>query len=697
MGKMTISAEEAKAMAKMTKEEWQKLQEGMDVKYPKPAYMANPRPAGERGAYRDETYALVTRWHADTQLSYRPHAKAPGSKSHVRYEWYMKATTVGEALKLGSYPIDWCYDYEHGFIQVAPDADIRDEPIDMSKVEDESTLTDVDVAIYRWYRRELATQLGLNYKDLGVALGSGETTLMRAHRLVAQREARKRLEAARSEGRRITNEEVNRTLHEWAFARNTTRQNVLPNGQNWVWSDTLGLLRDRTGDIHLTPATKSYPEVVELLTKWLKDRLPAEAAKKFVFTSLNLNCNYAARIHRDGNNFGPSMIAAFGDFSGGELNYWPEDDKGLELEDLPADKSVSLKLGSGLALFNGNSAHSVNDFEGSRYSVVYFTLGCHAKCPPDTRDELIKMGVPFPAKDEEPRNLLRGPRGYGDSAKRKPATPQAQSELPAVRYWSYEELESQEFVPEPYTPMKELTSGAALKEELEERGRKRKERAAERKQKQEEKAKAKESGAEQEKKPKRLIVPARAPKKTAATAGAKKKLGSAIKGVKKSFLKAKISSAKGPVAKTSPPVNGSAVKVPCGKAKVSAAKGQAAKDATVAKKAASGKGGISSAKGQAAKGAPPQAAKAAKKSIAKTPKVAAGSGELPSEDAILVRGEKVSNTEYIANRVNKLAGKRVGQLLGKFVYVNASGIEKTYGTADLRYDLQRGLVAVKKK
>ena len=24
------------------------------------------------------------------------------------------ASKVGEALKLGSYPIDWCFDYEHG-------------------------------------------------------------------------------------------------------------------------------------------------------------------------------------------------------------------------------------------------------------------------------------------------------------------------------------------------------------------------------------------------------------------------------------------------------------------------------------------------------------------------------------------------------------------------------------------------------
>ena len=28
-----------------------------------------------------------------------------------------QAKTVGQSLALGSYPIDWIYDYEHGFIK----------------------------------------------------------------------------------------------------------------------------------------------------------------------------------------------------------------------------------------------------------------------------------------------------------------------------------------------------------------------------------------------------------------------------------------------------------------------------------------------------------------------------------------------------------------------------------------------------
>ena len=81
----------------------------------------------------------------------------------------------------------------------------------------------------------------------------------------------------------------------------------------------MGLVRDRVGSVHITAATTLYPAVTRIRTRWLRDRLPEEAAG-FKLASLNLNSNYAGRLHRDSNNFGPSMIRAFGAFSGGELN-----------------------------------------------------------------------------------------------------------------------------------------------------------------------------------------------------------------------------------------------------------------------------------------------------------------------------------------------------------------------------------------
>ncbi|CAE7389076.1 unnamed protein product, partial [Symbiodinium necroappetens] len=140
--------------------------------WPKPDYMQEKIEAkavrdGGQGAYRDRTYEIVTRWTQHTKIEYRPHAKAPGSKSHIRYEKYSKAKTVGQALKLGSYPIDWCFDYEHGFIKVVG-GNIRDEPIDKSMVDDDSQLTAVDKAIMNWYMRELAKRCGLRVADLRI-------------------------------------------------------------------------------------------------------------------------------------------------------------------------------------------------------------------------------------------------------------------------------------------------------------------------------------------------------------------------------------------------------------------------------------------------------------------------------------------------------------------------------------------------
>merc|ERR1719254_42507 len=107
-------------------------------------------------AFKDETFARVTCWTADTQIKYRPHAKAPGSKSHIRYEAYSQAKTIGEALRLGTYPSDWCWDYERGFLKVTGGR-ILEEPLDSNELKEGRTksgkkITEVDEAIHTWYK-----------------------------------------------------------------------------------------------------------------------------------------------------------------------------------------------------------------------------------------------------------------------------------------------------------------------------------------------------------------------------------------------------------------------------------------------------------------------------------------------------------------------------------------------------------------
>lgn len=208
-------------------------------------------------------------------------------------------------------------------------------------------------------------------------------------------------------------------------------------GQTWVFSDTLGLLRDRQGDIHLTAPTRRYPQVAELLMRWLTDRLPPET-KNFACTSINVNCNYAAATHRDNGNFGPSFIKAFGDFSGGQLYYWPEDSGGSKVQTLPQAEREVLDLQKNLVLFNGNCAHGVQPFCGARYSLVYFTLGSHAEATAEDRTRMDKLGFPMPTKRQDPYELLRPPKGYG--SKRISETPAKNGKKHAYRCFADETL-----------------------------------------------------------------------------------------------------------------------------------------------------------------------------------------------------------------------------------------------------------------
>lgn len=432
--------EEAKTAAKMTKAQWDTFQTAKyQATWPKPDYMQEKKPLvrvgdGGEGAYRDDTYAIVTRWTESTKIQYRPHAKAPGSKSHIRYEKYAKATTVGQSLKLGSWPRDWCYDYEHGFIKVVGGT-VRDEPIDVSQVDDPSQLTEVDKALLQWYKRDLAKKFGLSLQDLTVEGGQGETLMLRAHRMAANRHAAQALAAAEKEGRAVQEAEVESTLSLWGFARNAARQNVFPDGRDWVWSDNIGLVRDRIGSIHLTFATHRYPAVVKILSRYLTDRLPAEVAD-FRFTSMNLNCNYAAKRHRDGNNFGPSIIKAFGDFQSGELCVFPNDDKSRGLDNLPKEDRIECCIKDNLVMFNGNSAHEVNDFVGKRFSVVYFTASCHARATEEDKATLADLGVPFPNADQDPHECLVPPEGYKNKLANKPGQIPKQ-----LRVWPVAELD----------------------------------------------------------------------------------------------------------------------------------------------------------------------------------------------------------------------------------------------------------------
>ena len=237
----------------------------------------------------------------------------------------------------------------------------------------------------------------------------------------------------------ISDSHILAVLSQWKFRPNKARLNVIPAGSEFVYSDTLGLVCDRRGVVCVDAATRKYPlvdpkrtylvssslrplcanvqrsvkfglgplrlyssiarypNVFRLLCAWLKCRRPASLLMDFPFTSISVNHNYAAKIHRDGHNAGVSLTRCFGDFErGGELTYWPDDDGRKLLEDLRENRSVTVDTRNNFTLFDGRRAHRVAAFTGGdRYSLVFFSVQSWATGP---RDELPE-GTTYPTDD----------------------------------------------------------------------------------------------------------------------------------------------------------------------------------------------------------------------------------------------------------------------------------------------------------
>ncbi|CAK0858732.1 unnamed protein product [Prorocentrum cordatum] len=423
--------------------------------------------AGKKSTYKASTYAASGLWLEHSKVEYAANPKK--GKSFDRYAAYEKAATIGEALKAGALPADLLFDYEKGHLKVL--GPLREKPLDIFTLEDinELTYTDKVLCRYSYYSQprddqsgagkiqvleeslkkqratmkrlgkiELARQLDIGDVDsLNDSVGFWETPVMMAKRSVAAAQAQEFLDHADATGGKITDFEVLQVLRLWDFRENETRKNVMREGQTFVYSDTIGFVADRTGHILAKEETKRYPQVGVLFNRWLKDHIDREhLGTDFVYTSININKNYAGRLHRDGNNVGPSFLKAFGNFSGGQLNYFPEDDRSLKIEDLDSmtDQSSKIDVKKGLLLFDGKRGHFVDDFEGERYSLVFFTCPRFEKASDESRQFLQKAGFPLPtaATMESVMGLLRKPKGYGDSGKKGQKAEQGKTTAPSL-------------------------------------------------------------------------------------------------------------------------------------------------------------------------------------------------------------------------------------------------------------------------
>ena len=140
-------------------------------------------------------------------------------------------------------------------------------------------------------------------------------------------------------------------------------------------TQTIGLIRNRNTRVHeIANATVGLPDFCRLLGLWAH----IDGMKCVPFTSVNLNKDYAAARHRDSNNDGPSLVRAVGPFTGGELLYWPKDPLRMKMSDLDIAHAVECNVSHDFVLISGKCAHEVKPSQGSRYSLVFFTVDGYA-------------------------------------------------------------------------------------------------------------------------------------------------------------------------------------------------------------------------------------------------------------------------------------------------------------------------------
>jgi len=185
------------------------------------------------------------------------------------------------------------------------------------------------------------------------------------------------------------------------------RPNVSPD-EKAVTGMCLGAVNVLGGvGMQVSAASQNYPSTTKLVAAWTRAALP-----EFPFSSLQVNYNYAAKKHVDGNNIGPSYIVSLGEHEGGEL--WVAD---TFVEKATDDGGTVLRGGGGesvvnchrkWSLFDGNSEHYTMPYrpregaaKATRISIVAFTHSSYNKLDAETAADLKEAGFTAGSSDGE--------------------------------------------------------------------------------------------------------------------------------------------------------------------------------------------------------------------------------------------------------------------------------------------------------
>ena len=168
---------------------------------------------------------------------------------------------------------------------------------------------------------------------------------------------------------------VLKELENTKFPKNKSRKNIsdIPTTSFAMGDINIYDRRHRGPSVYNT----KFPELYALLKDFIKESQP-----EFEYTTIQINKNVLCEAHVDKNNVGLSYGISLGDFTGGNL----------VIEGTPYDiHDIWIE-------FDGRLGHWVEPFEGTRYSLIYFT---HTFKPPCaslrkftvTKDGMYERGV----------------------------------------------------------------------------------------------------------------------------------------------------------------------------------------------------------------------------------------------------------------------------------------------------------------
>ena len=185
--------------------------------------------------------------------------------------------------------------------------------------------------------------------------------------------------------RKVSMDDVLYVLSTLPQPKNSRRVSVIPDGKDFVHSQSVGLTTQKGRAPTLSSLCSSCPLLAKLLSRFVLDHDPG-----YRFTTITLNYNYASAPHHDVNHEdGHARIIALGNFEGGELL----------LHESGNGESKKVDVRNRWFDFDGTVLHSTAPFSGERYSLVYFRhqVWNTPRAGPIGK-RLVELGIPWPGE-----------------------------------------------------------------------------------------------------------------------------------------------------------------------------------------------------------------------------------------------------------------------------------------------------------